>query len=49
MKRYIFIAKGIEPVIAVALDRCAFRQYVRRTLGFPSWRDLPRHCIATIS
>lgn len=46
MKRYIFVAKGMLPIIALADSKAAMREYVRDLTGL---RSLPRHCIASIA
>jgi len=46
MKRYIFVADGVLPIIAFADDKRGMRAYVRDLLGL---RELPRHCVARIA
>ena len=46
MRRYIFVAHGMLPIIAFAESKDAMRQYVRDCTGLAV---LPRHCVAVIA
>ena len=46
MTRYIFVAKGMLPIVAFADCKAAMRQYVRDCTGLAV---LPRHAVVRIA
>lgn len=46
MKRYLFVAKGMLPIIANADSKDAMREYVRDLTGLSV---LPRHAVVSIA
>lgn len=49
MRRYMYVAEGVTPIIAHAEDKNGMRAYVRDWLGYPAWVPLPSHCVCRVA